>query len=523
MYMLTPAITSLKSMAMKMINQTKTLLLILLLLTGATGLHSTVRLHPIFTDHMVVQRNKPLKVWGPGTPGEQLRVSFGKYYRNAQVKSDSTWQVIFPAQHYNITPQTLELKAGQETLRLEDILVGDVWICSGQSNMEFPMMREMHVKAEKKEAAQPLIRFTNPPPAGRYVYGVAYTDSLNRRMNTSDFYRWEQWHRCDSVSFLPLSAVGYYFAKSIVSHIGIPTGIINLAIGGAPIETFISREAMAASPQFAVKVKPGNWLENESLPEWTRTRGRQNVGSNPNGTGDDLGPNHAYKPGFAYEAGIKPLTPLAVKGFLWYQGESNSLEKPRVDEYPDLFRLMVSSYRTAWNNRMMPFYWVQLSSIDTVSYQSRFWPKFRDDQRRVMDDIPHSGMAVCSDIGFRNDVHPTNKKAVGERLARWALAQDYGFRRMPSGPLPTRVTYRQGVLTLTLRYARGLKTSDNGDVRGFSLDGKTECRAIIRNDKIVIFTAEKPEYLYYSWKPFSDANLVNGDDLPASTFRVKVP
>lgn len=143
--------------------------------------------------------------------------------------------------------------------------------------------------------------------------------------------------------FCPLSAVGYYFAKSVVRHTGIPIGIINLAIGGAPIEGFISRESMAASPQFAVKVKPGNWLENRICPNGRTAAGRMLAPTAA--AGDDLGPNHAYKPGFAFDAGIKSLMPMAVKGFLWYQGESNSLEKPRVDEYPDLFRLMVSGRR----------------------------------------------------------------------------------------------------------------------------------------------------------------------------------
>lgn len=170
-----------------------------------------------------------------------------------------------------------------------------------------------------------------------------------------------------------MSAVAYYFAKAIVEKENIPVGIINLSIGGAPIETFISKEALRRNEKFASKVS-GNWLENESLPEWIRQRGKENVGNNANGFKDDLGLNHAYKPGFAYACGIEPLLAFSIKGIIWYQGESNSLEKEKVEEYRALLHLMIGDYRIKWKQPDMPFYWVQLSSIDTANYQSKLWP-----------------------------------------------------------------------------------------------------------------------------------------------------
>ncbi|WP_343702575.1 sialate O-acetylesterase [Chitinophaga sp.] len=316
-----------------------------------------------------------------------------------------------------------------------------------------------------------------------------------------------------------MSAVAYYFAKTIVSRKQIPIGIINLSIGGAPIETFISRAAL--NSKFVSKLK-GNWLENKNLPEWVRQRGKENVGGNPEGYRDDLGLNHAYKPGFAYETGIRPLLSFPVAGIIWYQGESNSLEKERVEEYRALMQLMISDYREGWKQPKMPFYWVQLSSIDTARYASKYWPVFRDEQRKLLAAVKHGGMAVCSDLGFRNDVHPTNKKDVGERLARWALKDVYHEDVIPSGPLPLHAAYAGGKVRITFQYATGLKTGDHETLRGFSLDGVTDAPAVIQNNEVIIPVARKPQFVYYGWKPYSDANLVNGEALPASTFKIPV-
>jgi len=288
---------------------------------------------------MVLQREQPLRIWGKALPGQKVTVAFDHKIISVNVNADSLWRVSFPKQIATTKPRSVTIICGKEKVELRNILIGDIWVCSGQSNMEWPMAKEAHFGDELKNTNQPLIRFVNPPPAGRYVYGVAYTDSLNKRLNRNDFYQWNGWQSCDSNSVKDMSAVAYYFAKSIVAKENIPIGLINLSIGGAPIETFISREALQNSPQFVAKVQ-GNWLENEALPQWVRQRGNENVGNNA--AEDDLGPNHAYKPGFAFEAGIKPLLSLAVKGVIWYQGESNSLEAARVAEYQDLQRLLIA-------------------------------------------------------------------------------------------------------------------------------------------------------------------------------------
>lgn len=481
-----------------------------------------LKLAKIFSHNMVLQRNQPIHFWGTAIPGKTISVAFANEKKKVVVKADSSWSLYFKKQNASVLPRQVTISSEAEKIVLENILIGDIWICAGQSNMEWEMQKEMHWETEKYLTNQPLIRFANPAPAGRNVYAVAFTDSINHRLTKDSFYLWNSWMVCDSNSIKTMSAVAYYFAKSITNKTGVPIGLINLSIGGAPIETFISREALQHSKQFYKKVQ-GDWLTNNSLPVWVRERGKQNAGNNTNGLKDDLGLNHAYKPGFAYEAGIKPLLPLSVKGLIWYQGESNAQEIDRVNEYAALSKLMIDDYRKQSIQPALPFYFVQLSSIDTIKYKGQLWPQFRDEQRKMMDIIPHSGMAVCSDIGAKDDVHPTNKKTVGERLARWALNKTYQQNIIPSGPLPISARYQNGKIIIRFQYvAKGLQTADGNVVRGFSLDGKTELKAFVENNKIIIPSKERSSVVYYAWKPFTDANLCNAVLLPVPTFRLKV-
>lgn len=498
------------------------LFLISIIILWPLAASSQLTVARIFSDNMVLQRDQVIPIWGKGVPGKKVAVSFSNEKKRTVVKTDSSWRIYFKKQKANSIPRSIQVSSDNENIEIKNILIGDIWLCSGQSNMEWPMSQEMHWNEEKEQASQPMIRFINPSPAGRYVYGVPYTDSLKRRLNKDGFYQWDGWKKCDSNTVRSMSAVGYYFAKNIIANENIPIGLINVSIGGASIETFISREALQNDQRFAAKVK-GDWLENDNLPEWVRERGKQNVGNDPNGFRDEFGLNHAYKPGFAYEGGVSFLSPMPIKGVIWYQGESNALEPARVEEYKDLLHLMIDDYRKKWKQPGLPFYWVQLSSIDTLHYKSQYWPQFRDEQRKLLYEVQNSGMAVCSDIGFKNDVHPTNKKTVGERLARWALNKEYKRDIVPSGPLPAEARFKNGEVIITFQYAsEKLRTADEKPLRGFSIDGQAEIKAMIRDGKVIIATQSKPAFVYYAWRPYSDANLVNREMLPASTFKLKV-
>ncbi len=387
--------------------------------------------------------------------------------------------------------------------------------------MQWPMQREMHYQQEVGKLDQPLLRFLNPTYAGEQVFGAPFTDSIVRKMTPASFYQ-GQWERCDSLSIRAMSAVGYYFGKAVASAIQIPIGLIDLSIGGAPIETFIPLPVLESHPVFSAKTGQ-DWLQNPALPVWVRERGAQNISGVTGIPKDAQGPNHPFKPGFAYTSGIEPLRRFPIKGLLWYQGESNAQEPERVAEYPALCQLMVAELRRLWKNQALPFYFVQLSSIDTVRYKGQLWPQFREAQRTMLRLIPHSGMAVCSDAGAPHDVHPTNKKVVGERLARWALADTYAKKMVPSGPLPKKAKYKNGNVIVDFYYGNGLRASDGGpSLIGFSLDGIKDSSASLHKNKAAIPCSSKPDFLYYGWKPFSDGNVVNREKLPASTFKIKV-
>lgn len=475
----------------------------------------------IFSDNMVLQREQPIHLWGKAIPGKLVTVSFGNDKSTVTVRNDSGWAVTFKAQKANTQPQSVLIINGKEKIEIKNILIGDTWLCIGQSNMEFPMINEMHYKEEFPSSQQRLLRLYNPVYAGKNTFNVPFTDSIIQNLTTENFYE-GKWQLCDSNSFKLMSAVGYYFGKQIANEIDVPVGLINIAIGGAPLETFISTATLKSSPQFSGKLN-GDWLENKTLPVWVRERGKQNTGSLKDVPNDEYGNNHSFKPGFAWQAGLAPILKMPIKGVLCYQGESNAQEKERVNEYGALFALMVEDYRTKWKQPQLPFYYVQLSSIDTLQYKGQLWPQFRDEQRKMLQLIPNCGMAVSSDIGFKNDVHPTNKKDVGKRLARWALNQTYHTNIIPSGPLPLEARYKNGQIIISFQYAGNkLLTADERSLRGFSTDGINDCEATIQNKTIVIETKEKPALVYYGWKSFTDANLVNSENLPASTFKINV-
>ena len=482
----------------------------------------------IFTDYMVLQRDQPIHIWGKGLPGATVRVTLALQASSvvarasstnqaisavARVKPDSSWSVDLPAQAVSSQPRDLQIISGKKNILISNVLLGDIWICMGQSNMEWPMKSEMHYREAKATAYQPLLRLYNPSYAGKNIFNQYFSDSVVQLMSPAKFYSATNWQVSDSNSFSAMSAVAYYFGKEIVSATKVPIGLINLSMGGAPLETFIGFHALKSSAQFAEKAKEP-WLTNPAIPSWVRERGNQNLRA---------GTNHPFKPGYAYAAGIAPLFKMAIKGIINYQGESNAQELERVNEYAALTKLMVDDYRKGFKQPNLPFYFVQLSSIDTLKYKGQLWPQFRNEQRKIMYLIEYSGMAVSSDIGAKDNIHPTNKKLVGERLARWALNKNYGVAVVPSGPLPLSAQYVNGQIIIDLNYvAGGLKTTDGKDLRGFSLDGINEVAAIIQQNNIHISAKTKPDFVYYGWKPYSDGNLVNSEQLPASTFKIKV-
>lgn len=505
----------------------------LILLVAAVWLRAGLAPAPVFSDHMVLQREQPLPVWGRAEPGASVLVEFAGDRQTDVADADGRWIVRLGAKAASATPRLLRISTSNESRELTDVLVGDVWICAGQSNMEWPLGKELHADREVPMADRAYIRFFNPGYAGKDRGSGSFTDEEIRRLTPEDFYR-GTWERCTAQTAASMSAVGYYAARDLQAALAVPVGILQLAVGGSPTEAWIPREALAADPVLRELVE-GNWLANPMLEPWCRQRGHENLdraiaaGGTIPGSNDGGGPNHAFKPGFLWAAGLEPWRNLSLRGVLWYQGESNSLSLPRVRQHEILLPLLVREWRHAWGRQDLPFLYCQLSGIEAMPYHSEFWPEFRDSQRRLLSIIPDSGMVVTADAGDRRDVHPRNKAVVGQRLARVALAKVYGRLVEYSGPEAVSASAHPRSLVIRFTHATdGLITSDGAALRGFELAGNdgqfTPVSAVIEGTTVVLaldagFT---PRRVRYAWQPFPEGNLTNGCGLPASTFALDV-
>jgi sialate O-acetylesterase len=481
---------------------------------------------------MVIQRDQPIRIWGWATPGAVVRIWLGMEEQVGPVQADSTWLVMFRARAASTKPDTLTVQSGSQRLRLTDLWLGDVWLCAGQSNMAFPLASDQFARQTLHRAYNPMVRLFNQVPA-LTTYNQSYRPNELPHLQPDQFYQPAQWQVADSASARLFSAVGFYTGDRLQHELGIPIGLIHVAVGGSPAEAWMPATVADRQPVLDSLFRD-DWLTNPLLETWCIQRAHQNLDSLIRSgypvPRDSLGFNHPFKPGFLYDAALWPIRQLGLKGILWYQGESNALSLTRVRQHEQLFPQLVRAWRMTWQRTDLPIYTCQLSSIGTDrGYQSTYWPLFRDGQRRMADRLSHVGMAVTSDVGHPLDVHPTNKKTVGERLAREILVKTYG-QHLALSPSISRVVRRKGqwVLRFT-RTEKGLRTADAERVRGFSVgnaDGPWQdvsVRLTRTSIRLAVGQVSTGAYLYYGWKPFSDGNVVNAEGLPLSTFRIPLP
>ncbi len=508
------------------------------------GLNAQLSLGKMFGNNMVLQREKPIHIFGKGIPTdgtsrdnrEGVTLSFSNKTISVQVKADSTWEAYFGLQKANKKGQKLTIQSGNETIILDNILIGDVWLCAGQSNMEFPLANEKHVNEALKTALNPNLRLFDYKKVLSPL-NKPFKISEIHHLQPENFYQ-GSWSISDTTSAKDFSAVAYYFGQMVEQNTDIPIGLIHLAVGGSPLESWL-REATTRSDTALHKIFEGDWMNNPHLEPWCILRGHQNLDSllknNPSAVPkDEWGYYHPYKPSFLSQA-MQPFTAFPIKGFLWYQGESNSLSLWRAQQHEQLFPLLIADWRKQWGGNL-PFYFCQLSSISAEKgYKSENWGYFRDSQRRMADSLDNGGMAITSDVGHPTDVHPTDKKTVGERLARVALAKTYKQKIVFEGPKPTKAIYKKGKIIVyfkdKLAVSKGQILNDSEipthtGLRGVSVetfDGIIQdVSPILKKRKIVIKAPLKAKRVLYGWKPFSDGNLVNVAGLPCSTFALMI-
>ena len=481
-----------------------------------TGNYGGLRLPPIYSDGMVLQRDTPLRISGTANAGDEVWLEIRGRKTRCRAGQDGSW-----------TAELQPLKAGgpyiftartkSQRVEYRDVMVGEVWLCSGQSNMAFKLRSALERDKALQEMpdSKPMLRLYNPSPICS-IFDVEWDSLTLSRVNQLNYFGETRWQACTAESAADFSAVAFFFGRMLQDSLRVPVGLICNAVGGSNTESWIDRSTL--EHQFPDILT--DWLGNDFIMDWCRSRAAKNI-SLALQKGQKL-QRHPYEPCYMHEAGILPLSRFPIRGVIWYQGESNA---HNVQAHEKLFPLLVGSWRENWKQPEMPFLFVQLSSIDRPS-----WPWFRDSQRRLAAQVPCTAMAVSSDMGDSIDVHPRRKQPVGERLARLALSDVYAlpyFQDHPSakqGPVIKRVEAGRKGLVLEFDCAEGLTSSDGQPLRTFELADEFgifhAATAEVEGTHVIVSAKEvkHPSAVRYGWQPFSRANLVNAYGLPCSTF-----
>jgi sialate O-acetylesterase len=470
---------------------------------------AAVGLARIFSDHMVLQCDLPVPVWGKADPGATVVVRFDGQSVNTEAGPAGSWRVTLKPMKANGVGREMDIRAGGDRVVIRDVLVGEVWFAGGQSNMAYT-------------AGQ----MANRLPEGRAMLDAADLPAVRfRKINERDAPAPKQdlegggWDACSPQTAARHSAVCFVFARRLHRELNVAVGVIDCSWGGTPIEPYIPATAFTGHPtleRLAALAKAGDVEAIRALPGGTRVR------------------SPAWLAGAIYNGRIAPVAPYAIRGAIWYQGESNcgAGEDPR--DYAHKMRALVAGWRTAWQRPDLPFYFVQLPQ-----WKSYAWTYLRQEQLRALD-VPNTGMVVTIDLDNANDIHPPNKIDVGERLARWPLAKLYGRNAAISGPLFRRMSVRDGAVVVTFDHAeQGLmvgriegvgKVTGAADARlnGFELAGTDgvwhSAEAAIDGQTVVVSSpqATRPVAVRYACAPEASQgrpwNLYNKAGLPTSPF-----
>lgn len=475
--------------------------------SALTGDFGGLQLPEVYSDNMVLQRGPELKICGKANAGEKVTVQLGKQKRTGQTDNSGCWEVVLT----NLKaggPYELIVSTSGRKLAFQNVMIGEVWLCSGQSNMAFMMKQSARAKDWLSKISGSQVRLFNMKPRV-YTDAISWDSASLAALNNLDYYLPASWSLPDEKSIADFSAVAYHFGRMLADSLQVPVGLICNAVGGAPAEAFIDRKSLEFNHQLVDILY--DWRNNDMIQGWVRERAALNIRNSK-----QFLQRHPYEPCYLYEAGIRPLADFPIKGVVWYQGESNA---HNVELHEALFPVLVDSWRKVWG-REMPFYFVQLSSLNRPS-----WPHFRDSQRRLAEKIGGSGIAVSSDVGNPSDVHPTRKQEVGERLARLALNKTYNRKEViSSGPLFRGVDFKKGAAWVSFLNGVGMKASDGKPLAGFEVAGEDglfyPAQAIVVGEQVKVFSRQvkEPCTVRYGWQPYSIGNLVNQENLPASTF-----
>ncbi len=481
---------------------------------------TTLRLPTVFGDHRVLQRDKPLPVWGTADPGASARVTLDPQSDTVTADDAGRWQATLAPMSAG-GPHVLQIESNGQVIGYEDVLIGEVWLCSGQSNMDMRLMKVDDAEAEVAAATNDQLRL--------FRVERAIADEAAFDVDA-------KWAPSTPQEARMFSAVGYFLGQELQRELGVPVGIIHSAYGGTPVEAWTPLNAMANNPETAPildRYERESQAYAEALASYEQALAANASladGQSPVHVPDEPTPPTArYAPAGLYHAMLKPLAPYALRGYAWYQGESNIW---RAAQYEFTLTEMIHAWRRDWQDDTLPVAVIQLPSYvnpPRVPRGEGSFAELREAQLRVAQTLAHVGLIVTTDLGNPTDIHPAAKRPVGQRLARWALAEAYGRDLVPTGPLLIEHRIEGDRLILTFDHVgAGLTRLDGKPLTGFCVAGPDKkfrwatLVEVIDERTLAVGEAKvpDPQPVRYGWDDHVPwANLANSDGLPASPFR----
>jgi sialate O-acetylesterase len=482
----------------------------------AVPARADVKLPNIFGDHMVLQRDQPDKVWGWAEPGEEVKVSIGDQSKSTKAGADGSWSVMLDPLPVG-GPHELKIQ-GKNSVTFKDVLIGEVWICSGQSNMQWDVASANDGDLEAKAADFPKIRLISVPQVGT-------------QEPQKDFSG--KWEVCSPKTAPSFSAVGYFFGRQLYRTLKVPIGLIDDSWGGSACEAWIRRDLLEKDSTYRPLIERWEKIEKDApkaQAEWEKSVEKAKAEKKPvpppwTSPASLMGGN--ARPGNIYNGVLKPTIGYGIRGAIWYQGESNA---DRAYQYRTLFPLMIRSWREEWGQGDFPFYWVQLADFmhEVPNPGDSAWAELREAQTMTMDKLPATGEAVIIDLGEDQDIHPRDKQNVAKRLARWALAKDYKVEIPCQSPRYKEMKKDGNKVVITVDHADkgGLRTFDVPELRGFAIAGPDKkfhkARAkFVGHNKIEVSSDEvaDPMSVRYAWADNPVCNVYGAAGLPLTPFR----
>ena len=470
----------------------------LLLVLCASHLTAQLKLPAVFSDNMVLQRGKPLNIWGQAAAGEKVTVLFASQKKSVTVDTAGKWMLTLDPLKLSSTPADMVVSAAT-TITLHNILVGDVWLCTGQSNMEYTLDRKLKRYTAPAKGADVSIDALAEikPDAIRYLY-------VERVLNKIPELPTKGWVNGNDTIIRYVSAIGYFFAREIYAETKVPIGIISSSWGGTRIEQWTPDWAYNNSTVFKDSVTTANFKID------------------------------GMHPGQMYNGMIEPMIPFGIKGVLWYQGESNCMIEDQ-GTYLEKYKLFTNAYRRIFKDDNIPFYTVQIAPFlysnrkDPKKHSAELLPKFWEVQAKCMT-LPGTEMVVTTDLVDKlTDIHPSYKWIVGHRLALTALAKTYGKKSLEySGPVYKKSVVKKDAIQLQFSHAGKLASSDGDVLTWFTIageDGKfVAATAIIKGNKVIVSApgVVRPTQVRFAWNETAQPNFINAKGLPAQPFRTNL-